>query len=204
MPNAQATPIPAQASSKSKVAFRLLISTPRALGEPPKYSPAIAPIIARTVAILRAVKMKGSAVGKRTRRKMATSPAAYDLMSSIDAGRTEVRPRTVLTKTGKKQRTAAIAIFDVLPNGPNHAFVIGAKAMIGTALAAIAYGISARPRRRERAPRGIGWTATGCALIAPPRRGRIRGEAPRARGSRARSSAAPRASAPCAGTAGRS
>src|SRR5436190_24033939 len=151
MPNAQATPIPAQASSKSKVAFRLLISTPRALGEPPKYSPAIAPIIARTVAILRAVKMKGSAVGKRTRRKIATSPAAYDLMSSIDAGRTEVRPRTVLTKTGKKQRTAAIAIFDVLPNGPNHAFVIGAKAMIGTALAAIAYGISARPRRCQRA-----------------------------------------------------
>ena len=57
----------------------------------------------------------------------------------------------MFTKTGKKQSTAAIAIFDVLPNGPNHAFVIGAKAMIGIALAAIAYGWSARPSRRQRA-----------------------------------------------------
>jgi len=33
----------------------------------------------------------------------------------------------------------------------NHAFVIGANAMIGTALAAIAYGISASPIRFQRA-----------------------------------------------------
>src|SRR3954468_20295828 len=130
--------MPAQAPSKSKVAFRLLIRTPSAFGDPPKYSPTIAPIIERTVAILRPVKRKGSAVGIRTRRKMSSSPAAYERMSSTDAGRTDVSPRSVFTKTGKKQRTAAIAIFDVLPNGPNHAFVIGAKAMIGTALAAIA------------------------------------------------------------------
>src|SRR4051794_9635732 len=111
----------------------------------------IAPIIESTVAIFRAVKTNGRAVGTRTRRKMSISPAAYERISSMEAGRTEVSPRNVLTKTGKKQRTAAIAIFDVLPKGPNHAFVIGANAMIGTALAAIAYGISARPTRRQRA-----------------------------------------------------
>src|SRR4051812_16771912 len=123
--------MPAQASSKSKVALRLLIRTPSASGEPPKYSPTIAPIIERTVEILSAVKMNGNAVGKRTRRKMSISPAAYERISSIEVGRTDVRPRTVLTNTGKKQMTPAIAIFDVLPNGPNHALVIGAKAMIG-------------------------------------------------------------------------
>jgi hypothetical protein len=42
---------------------------------PPKYSPTIAPIIASTVAILSEVKMKGSAVGMRTRLNVAISPA---------------------------------------------------------------------------------------------------------------------------------
>src|SRR5918998_3937015 len=82
---------------------------------------------------------------------MSTSLAAYERMSSIDDGRTDVRPRSVFTSTGKKTSAAAIAIFDVLFSGPNHWFVIGANAMIGTALAAIASGISARPRRRQRA-----------------------------------------------------
>src|SRR6266496_3357776 len=103
--------------------------TPSALNEPPKYSPTIAPIIERTVAIFSAVNTKGSAVGTRTRRKMSISPAAYERMSSIDAGRTDVNPRMVFTKTGKKHRTAAIAIFDVLSKGENQALVIGANAM---------------------------------------------------------------------------
>jgi hypothetical protein len=58
-------------------------------------------------------------------------------MSSIDWGCTDVRPRSVFTRTGKKQRTAAIAIFDPFENGSNQAFMIGAKAMIGIAFAAI-------------------------------------------------------------------
>ena len=57
----------------------------------------------------------------------------------------------MFTITGKKTRIAAIAIFEVFESGPNHWFVIGAKAMIGTALAAIANGSSARPRLRKRA-----------------------------------------------------
>jgi hypothetical protein len=57
----------------------------------------------------------------------------------------------VFTITGKKQRTAAIAIFEKGFRSPNQLFVIGAKAMIGTALAATANGISARPTVRNRA-----------------------------------------------------
>jgi hypothetical protein len=44
----------------------------------------------------------------------------------------------VFTSTGKKQMTAAIAIFEDGERIPNQLFVIGAKAMIGTAFAAIA------------------------------------------------------------------
>ena len=95
--------------------------------------------------------MNGSAVGMRTRRKISTSPAAYERISSSDCGFTDVRPRNVLTITGKKQSTAAMAIFDAFEKSPNHAFAIGANAMIGTAFAAIAYGIIARPTNRHRA-----------------------------------------------------
>src|SRR5689334_9035557 len=89
-------------------------------------------------------------------------------MSSIDAGRTEVSPRSVFTKTGKKQRTAAMAIFDVLPNGENHAFVIGANAMIGTALAAIAYGINARLSLGQRASTSAARMPSEQPTMKPP------------------------------------
>ena len=72
-------------------------------------------------------------------------------MSSSDSGRTEVSPRRVLTSTGKKQSTAAMTIFDHGLRIPNQAFVIGAKATIGTAFAAIRYGMSALPSGRQRA-----------------------------------------------------
>src|SRR5918996_2873944 len=98
----------------------------------------MAPIIASTVATLSAEKMYGSAFGIRTRRKISSSPAAYDRISSIAEGGTEVSPRSVLMSTGKKQITAAIAIFDAGERTPNQLFVIGAKAMIGIAFAAIA------------------------------------------------------------------
>src|SRR5437763_16978113 len=143
--------MPAQASLYANVCDRLLISTPRSLKEPPKYCATIAPIIESTVAILSAVKTNGRAVGTRTRRKISIWLAAYECMSSSDSGRTEVRPRRVFTSTGKKQRTAAIAIFELFENGENHASAIGAKAMIGKAFAAIAYGMRATPSLRQRA-----------------------------------------------------
>ena len=67
-----------------------------------------------------------------------SSSAAYERISSIADGDTDVSPRIVFTITGKKQRIAAITIFEVIPVTPNQLFVIGANAMIGTAPAAIA------------------------------------------------------------------
>ena len=69
-------------------------------------------------------------------------------------------PRSVLTRTGKKQSAAAITIFDQGLNVPNHAFVIGANAITGMAFAAIRYGMSAFPSGRQRA-------STSAATIAP-------------------------------------
>ena len=123
---------------------------PECVVGPPKYSPTTAPIIASTLATFSAVKMKGRAVGKRTRRQIVRSLAAYERISSIWRGETLVSPRRVLTITGKKQRTPAIAIFELRESGSNHALKIGAKAMIGIALAAIAIGISALPSVRKR------------------------------------------------------
>src|SRR5918911_4260935 len=163
-----ATTMAAHATSNRKSEALFLIWTPSASIDPPKYSPTIAPIIASTLATLSEVKMYGSAVGKRTRRKISSSPAAYERISSIDDGRTEVSPRSVFTSTGKKQSTAAIAIFDDLLSGENHAFVIGAKAMIGTAFAAIAYGRSALPSRRQRASTSATTIARPLPIAKPP------------------------------------
>src|SRR6185312_971739 len=72
-------------------------------------------------------------------------------MSSIWAGLTEVSPRSVLTNTGKKHKTPAVAMRGDGESGSNHALKIGENAMIGTALAAIAIGIRAAEMRRKRA-----------------------------------------------------
>ena len=69
---------------------------------------------------------------------MSRSLAAYERISSTASGGTDVRPRSVLIITGKKQMTAAITIFEAGERIPNQLFVIGAKAMIGIALAAMA------------------------------------------------------------------
>src|SRR3954451_12684410 len=107
----------------------------------------MAPIIARTVATFNAAKTNGSAVGIRTRRKISISPAPYERISSIWDGRTECRTRSVVTKTGKKQRTAAVAIRGAGDSGSNLALKMGENAMIGIALAAIAIGINAAATR---------------------------------------------------------
>src|SRR5918994_5728725 len=111
----------------------------------------MAPIIASTVATFNPAKTYGCAFGSRTRRNTVLSFAAYERMSSIAEGGTDVRPRVVFTIMGKKHRTAAMTIFEVMPVTPNQLFVIGANAMIGTAPAAIAYGITAAWSSRQRA-----------------------------------------------------
>ena len=81
--------------------------------------------------------MWGNALGNRTRRKMSSSDAAYDRISSTASALTETSPRSVFTSTGKKHRIPAIAIFECGFSTPNQAFVIGANAMIGIALSAV-------------------------------------------------------------------
>ena len=88
-------------------------------------------------------------------------------MSSIDSGSTEVSPRRAFTSTGKKHSTAAITIFDHGLRRPNQAFVIGAKAMIGIALAAIAYGMKALPTRFHRESTSATTSATAQPSAKP-------------------------------------
>src|SRR5690349_11316229 len=99
---------------------------------------------------------------------MVISEAAYERISSSDDGRTDVSPLVVLTITGKNTRIPAMAIFEVFSSGPNHWFVIGANAMIGTALAAMANGISARPSRRKRDITTAEATARALPTTHPP------------------------------------
>ena len=86
---------------------------------------------------------RGGRSRARPPRRSASAPPGRE--------RTEVRPRRVLTITGKKQRTAAVAIRGAGESGSNQALKIGENAMIGIAFAAIASGINASPSRRKRA-----------------------------------------------------
>src|SRR3954454_8410279 len=127
MPNRLATVMAAHACSNWKSAAEFLIWKPSASSELRKYSPTTAPIIARTVPTFSAENRYGSELGSRTRRKMVTSEAAYERISSIEDGRTDVRPLVVFTITGKNTRIPAMAIFEVFSSGPNHWLVIGAN-----------------------------------------------------------------------------
>src|SRR6185503_19627669 len=104
----------------------------------------------RTLATFKDVKTNGSAVGTRTWRQIAKPEAAYDRISSIWRGLALCNPRSVFTITGRKHRTAAMAIFELGDSGLNQLFRIGANAMIGMAFAATASGISAEPSVRKR------------------------------------------------------
>ena len=109
----------------------------------------MAPIIASTLATLRAAKTYGSEVGIRTRRKTAGLPAAYDRISSICCGlhRRQAAQRVdehrEEAEDGRDRRSSSPG------RCPNQAFAIGAKAMIGIAFAAMKYGISAAPTPAE-------------------------------------------------------
>ena len=81
---------------------------------------------------------------------------------------TELRPRSMLICTGKKQRTAAIAIFENGFSRPNQLFMIGAKAMIGTAFAATANGMNAVPSGRKAAKTSETATARLEPIAKPP------------------------------------
>ena len=143
-------------SNRSALALWTIIR-PRTERWPPKYSATIAPIRLSVEATLSAVKKYGSAFGMRTLRRTSPSLAAYERISSSDAGSTPDRPRVTLAMTGKNDRTAAIIIFDSGFSRPNQLLNSGANAMIGIAPAATASGSSdrarRRPARRREAPR---------------------------------------------------
>src|SRR5262245_46880472 len=105
-----ATRIAAHAVSYCATDTAETIFTPSASVDPPKYSPTTSPIIASTDAIFKAEKTNGRLLGIRTRRNTTRWGTAYERINSSDSGRTDVSPRSVFTRTGKKQSTAAITI----------------------------------------------------------------------------------------------
>src|SRR5882762_5329330 len=167
MLTADATTIAAQAFANRKKAASVMMNCPSTDRDPPKYSATIAPISDRVALTLKAVKMYGSAFGARTLAKIAISLAAYERMSSSDAGSTRVRPRSVLIMIGKNTRIATT----IIESGfriPNQLFMIGAKAMIGTEFAAIAKGSKARLAVAHRAIANATTSAATPPITRPP------------------------------------
>jgi len=97
------------------------------------------------------VNQYGNALGTRSLRRVWPSPAAHDANSSTAAGGTSVRPRIVFAMTGKKTMSATMIKRGMTLSGPNQLRVIGANAMIGTVLAAIAIGSSVSRAACQRA-----------------------------------------------------
>src|SRR6185503_14560937 len=97
---------------------------------------------ARVTAMRSAVNQYGMALGIRNRRSTSRSEAAYEAMSSSAAGSTLVRPRTELTIVGKKVISPTIVTRGSGLSNPNQLIMIGASAMIGTALIAVPNGTS--------------------------------------------------------------
>src|SRR5712691_9776626 len=144
MLTAEATTIAAHAFANRKNAASVMMNCPSTDWAPPKYSATIAPIKDSVALIFTAVKKYGSALGMRTFTNTTRSLAAYERMSSSDAGSTRVSPRSVLIMMGKNTSTATAIILDSGFRMPNQLFMIGAKAMIGIEFAATANGRSAR------------------------------------------------------------
>src|SRR4051794_26508074 len=120
------------------------------------------------VAIRSAVNQYGIAFGPRSLLSVWRSLAAYDENSSSEAGSTLVSPRIVLTRTGKKTITATMVIRGRRLSGPNQLSVIGAKAMIGIALAPMATGSN---RSRAVAQRAVARPQTvpnATPITSPP------------------------------------
>ena len=128
-----------------------------------------APMVARVVATLSAVKMNGSALGQRTARNVCVSDAASERMSSSAAGSTWSRPRAVLIITGKKQSIAATMAFESWLSRPNQLLMSGAKAMIGIELTAIANG-STDSRMADQRAANVPKTSPPMQPMASPSR----------------------------------
>ena len=90
-------------------------------------------------AILSAENRNGSELGTRSFQKISALLADSTRISSSDCGFTDVRPRTMLARVGKKQMNAAITTLDVMPR-PKIRTRIGALARIGIVFTNTAIG----------------------------------------------------------------
>src|SRR5262245_2011072 len=145
----------------------LAIRLPRPFCEPPKYSETNAVITDAGAAILSAVNRYGTALGTRTFRSTAASPAAYERISSRCTRSTSLRPRATLTSTMKYTMTATI-------NRRGTSLVTGymllnteTSTKIGTAFSAIASGVIRSFRSRNRARRKLVATPIRAPRISP-------------------------------------
>src|SRR5262249_32783010 len=140
MPRAMAIIIAAQALAKRNQAASWIMYTPRAWYGPPKNSPTMAPIRLKVLQTLRALNREGRACGRRSLSSTCHSEVAYERSNSKAQGSISVSPRSMLIIIGKNVITATIIILESCVVTPNQLFMIGAKAMMGTELAAMAQG----------------------------------------------------------------
>src|SRR5215510_9292104 len=99
----------------------------------------IAPSTEVVEAILSAENRNGSELGTRSFQKISALLADRTRISSSDWGLTDVRPRTMFARVGKKQMNAAITTLEVIPS-PKIRTRIGALARIGIVLTNTAIG----------------------------------------------------------------
>src|SRR6266511_4545895 len=140
MPRAAAIMMAAHEFSNRKKAASWVMYTPNEWRGPPKNSPTTAPIKLNVLQTLSAPNRYGSALGRRTLSNTCHSSVAYERINSKADGSTWVSPRIILIIIGKNVMIATIIIFESWVVRPNQLFMIGAKAMMGTELAAIAKG----------------------------------------------------------------
>ena len=119
-----------------------------AVGEP-KNSATMAPIRASVALTLSALKMKGSAAGRRRSSSVRFGLAAYECISSRSNLPAACRPASVLTSAGKKVIRMMTAAFDG-QSKPNHMTAIGATPTSGIVLVSEAIGSRPRCRKGER------------------------------------------------------
>src|SRR3989441_4802914 len=141
-----------------------MIKAPRPRSAP-IHSPTIAPSTDVVDAIFSAEKRNGSELGTRSFQNTSARLADSTRISSSDCGFTDVRPRTMLARVGKKQMNAAITTLEVMPR-PKMRTRIGALARIGIVLMNTAIGYSAASRRLEC----TNVTATRIATVLPMRK----------------------------------
>ncbi len=133
----------------------LVIRLPSPFWDPPKYSETNAVITEAGAAIFNAVNRYGTAFGTRTLRRIATSVAAYERMSSSWIACTSRSPRATLTSTMKYTTSVTISRRGTSLVTENMLLNTETKTKIGTAFRPIASGDTRSFSNRKRASRKL-------------------------------------------------